>query len=88
MAAYYGYSRISTVDQSDHSLANQSKYLRVQAESLGFEFVDNKERLSGKNLERPVLQSILSRLKKGDAVGVYDNSRLGRGVGQYSTVGN
>lgn len=75
---FYGYCRVSTEEQSDHSLVNQSKYLKIQSGKKGYTFKEYKEKLSGKNSNRPLLQDIIHRLVKGDILGVYDNSRLGR----------
>lgn len=78
MGTYYGYSRVSTEEQSDYSLQNQLKYLEVQSQSLNMEFSAYKEKVSGKNSNRPQLTKVLSLLEEGDVLGVYDNSRLGR----------
>lgn len=78
MAKYIGYARISTKEQSDHSLENQIKYLNIQAKKLSLQFTGHKEKLSGKDRNRPILSAIIDQLEEGDILGVYDNSRLGR----------
>ncbi len=78
MGEYYGYARVSTEEQSDYSLQNQLKYLEVQSGTLNMQFIAYSEKVSGKNTQRPELQKVLSNLKEGDVLGVYDNSRLGR----------
>ena len=78
MGVFHGYARISTKDQSSHSLNNQIEYLKVQASNLKLDFEGYREEQSGKDAKRPVLQSIIRVLQEGDVLGVYDNSRLGR----------
>jgi len=79
MPTYRGYARVSTKDQSDHSIDNQLKYLQYQAGRLGLEFQPYHEKQSGKSTEhRLQLQQAISDLQVGDYLGVYDNSRLGR----------
>jgi site-specific DNA recombinase len=76
---YRGYARVSTEGQSDNSIENQLKYLKIQSDKLGEDFTPYFEKQSGKALEhRTMLRKLISELKDGDVVGVYDNSRLGR----------
>ena len=76
---YYGYARVSTEHQNDTSIEVQLNYLKQQADSLGMKFAARFEKQSGKNVDdRAVFKSILSNLKSGDVLGIYDNSRLGR----------
>lgn len=79
MAKYHGYARVSTKDQSDHSLENQIKYLEIKAQELGLDFIAYKEKESGKSVtNRPKIQELLNNIAEDDYVGFYDNSRLGR----------
>lgn len=67
-----GYARVSTDDQN----------LDMQLDALdaaGCERVF-KEHASGKNTERPELQSMLNMLRKGDTVVVYKLDRISRSV--------
>lgn len=76
---YYGYARVSTVEQNDTSIEVQLEFLKHQAEEIGESFTPKYEKASGKDVEgRDVLKSLLLSLKYGDILGVYDNSRLGR----------
>lgn len=78
---YYGYARVSTEEQNDTSIEVQLDYLKQQAKNLGEKFTPKFEKQSGKNVDdRAVFKSLLNTLKKGDILGVYDNSRLSRAV--------
>lgn len=78
---YYGYARVSTEQQNDTSIEVQLSYLEEQAKLLGEEFTPKFEKQSGKNVDdRAVFKSLLSIIKQGDILGVYDNSRLSRAV--------
>ncbi|MDC7227983.1 MAG: recombinase family protein [Spirochaetales bacterium] len=88
MAKYYGYCRVSTEEQSEHSLENQSKYLKIQAEKIGLDYAEYKEKKSGKNAERPILKGIIKVLEADDIIGVYDNSRLGRNTEENLNIVN
>ena len=82
--SYYGYIRVSSYGQGlrETSLTVQEQFLRKRAESLGLDFILQKEVESGKDLEgRPVLAKLIKTLKKGDFLGVYDDSRLSRSAG-------
>ena len=88
MGKYIGYARISTAEQSEHSLDNQIKYLNIQAKKLSLQFTGYKEKLSGKDRNRPILMSIIEQLQEGDILGVYDNSRLGRNTEENLKIVN
>ena len=76
---YYGYARVSTINQNDTSIEVQLEFLKHQANELGESFTPKFEKASGKSVEgRDVFKSLLLSLKYGDILGVYDNSRLGR----------
>lgn len=78
---YYGYARVSTEQQHDTSIEVQLAFLKKQAELLGEEFTPKYEKQSGKNVEeRTIFKSLLTILKSGDILGIYDNSRLSRAV--------
>jgi DNA invertase Pin-like site-specific DNA recombinase len=73
----YIYTRISTDQQSDASL-------EIQAETCK-RWVSEPVTIiaeigSGKNTERPKLQETISKLKPGDCIACYDNSRLARNM--------
>ena len=86
---YYGYARVSTQKQSDTSLEVQLEYLRNHAEELGEDFKGYKEKQSGGSVDnRSVFLSIFNQLKKGDCLGVYDDSRLGRNATEMLMLRN
>lgn len=66
----YGYARVSTPDQS----------LDLQLDALRLCGVDNicKEKISGKNKCKPVLETLIAKLKSGDQLVVWKLDRLGR----------
>lgn len=65
-----GYVRVSTVEQNEErQIEGLSKY--------GIEKWYT-EKVSGKNMDRPELQKMLSEVKSGDIVYVHDFSRLAR----------
>ena len=67
-----GYARISTQDQN----------LELQIDDLqkaGCEMIF-QEKVSGKNRDRPELQVLISKLRKGDIVIVWKLDRLGRSI--------
>lgn len=69
------YARVSTTDQGA-SLPVQLSHMKKW---VGNEpYIEYQEKGSGKDTDRPVLQSILSNIKKGDTLMVYDSSRLSR----------
>ncbi|WP_417526358.1 recombinase family protein [Marinomonas shanghaiensis] len=71
----YGYVRVSTIDQnSERQLAGLT---------LDRVFTD---KLSGKTLERPALQELLSTTKEGDSIHVHDISRLARNLGDLNST--
>ena len=78
---YYGYARVSTEQQNDTSIEVQLAYLEEQAKLLNEDFTPKFEKQSGKNVDdRAVFKSLITILKSGDILGVYDNSRLSRAV--------
>lgn len=75
---FYGYARVSTTHQGATIPIQLAKLEKVAME-MGEPFTPLEEKGSAKNVEgRPVFLRLLSTLKKGDYVGVYDPSRLTR----------
>ena len=74
----YGYSRISTSGQKESSLEVQEHFHELIAQQLQPEFKSIREVGSGKDAHRPELQKLIQKVKNGDIVSFYDNSRLGR----------
>jgi DNA invertase Pin-like site-specific DNA recombinase len=66
----FGYSRVSTKDQD----------LSLQIDALKRDGCEEifKEKLSGKRIDRPELNKMLVKIRKGDEVIVYSLDRLGR----------
>ena len=78
---YYGYVRVSTYEQGlkGVSLEVQEKFLKNRAQTLGANFILQREVESGKDLEgRPILTKLIKTLEEGDILGTYDESRLSR----------
>lgn len=70
--ARYGYVRVSTIEQhEDRQMVTMGKY-DIPADNIFL------EKISGKNINRPELQKLLSILKEGDVLIVHDFSRLSR----------
>ena len=79
----YGYARVSTYGQAAHgnSLKEQKRQLRdAGAEEI---FADV---FTGKTTDRPELQKLISKLKRGDTLIVTKLDRLGRSVAQASAL--
>ena len=83
-ATAYGYVRVSTQGQADDGISLDAQKAKVAAWAslndyeLGEIFIDAG--LSGKNCNRPGLQSALNAVSKGDALVVYSLSRLSRSI--------
>jgi len=81
---YIGYIRVSTSDQAENgvSLEAQEERIRAYVSFAGGELVDvvADRGASGKNLDRPGVQEVLDRLRRGeaDALVVYAIDRLSR----------
>jgi DNA invertase Pin-like site-specific DNA recombinase len=67
-----GYARVSTTDQNLDMQLNE-------LEKAGCEKI-YREKLSGKNTDRPELQKLLSEIRKGDQVVVWKLDRIGRSI--------
>lgn len=70
----YAYARVSTLDQH---LDRQLQAFR----DAGYNLADAnifKDKLSGKDMNRPGVQEVLKRLKPGDTLVIQDLDRLGR----------
>lgn len=76
---YFAYARVSTTGQSDSSISVQLAYLKIKADDLHLEFKPFHEKMSGSSITpRTELNYIIAHAQKGDYIGVYDSSRLGR----------
>jgi len=71
----YGYARVSSQEQNTSAQIQEIQNKYPTAEIL-------EEKASGKNLERPILQQLLSKVKSGDKIVVREMSRLGRSQGE------
>jgi DNA invertase Pin-like site-specific DNA recombinase len=80
MTKVYGYARVSTISQDLSIQVNALLSAGVESENI------YTDKLSGKNMEREGLQTLLSLVKKGDTVMVYKLDRLGRSVSQIMTL--
>jgi DNA invertase Pin-like site-specific DNA recombinase len=70
----FGYARVSTIEQNLH--------LQIDAlQKLGCEKIF-QEKASGKKLDRPELEKLLTQIRAGDTLIVYSIDRLGRTVKQ------
>lgn len=68
----FGYARVSSKDQNvDRQIESLSKYIADERDI----FVDQ---ISGKDMNRPALQSLLHVVRDGDTVYVHSLDRLGR----------
>ncbi len=70
--AIFGYARVSTIDQNLD--AQKDALLKYGCEKIYY------EKASGKNVERPQLQKLLSSLREKDVVVVYKLDRLARSL--------
>ena len=73
-----GYIRVSTVEQNT---ARQDDMLKGEKCDKIF-----KEKISGKNMNRPELQKMLEYVKPGDVVVVCELSRLGRSMVDLANI--
>lgn len=71
----YGYARVSAQEQNTATQVKEINHRYPDAQIL-------EEKASGKSLERPVLQELLSKVVKGDKIVVREMSRLGRAQGE------
>ena len=79
----YGYARVSTYGQAAHgnSLEEQERQLIAAGAEKVFTDV-----FSGKKMDRPELQKLVSELREGDTLIVTKLDRLGRSVAQASAL--
>lgn len=76
----YGYCRVSTLEQhEDRQLVTMAKY-GIPEENIYL------EKISGRNINRPELQKLLSILKEGDTLIVHDFSRLSRSTADLLSI--
>ena len=79
MKTYYGYARVSTVEQgTKYSIENQRTYLSQEAKKLNLPFVFYSDTISGATFDRPEWNELKSKIKSGDILGVQFNDRIGR----------
>ena len=72
MNKHFAYLRVSTADQHLDRQYEAMKKFDIPEENY---FV---EKISGKNMERPELQKLLSIIREGDTLHIHDFSRLSR----------
>lgn len=78
MAKLYGYCRKSTEEQNETSFEVQESFIREHAPS-GYQVEIITETASGSTIDgRPKFKSLLSRIRRGDIISVYDSSRISR----------
>lgn len=78
--AKYGYVRTSTIEQhEDRQMVTMNKY-GIPEDHIYL------EKVSGKNIERPELQKLLSILSEGDVLVVHDFSRLSRSTADLLNI--
>ena len=68
----YGYCRVSTKEQNDHR-----QLMAMEERGIPFERIFS-EKISGKDTNRPALQTLLDTVKKGDTIVVESISRFAR----------
>ena len=74
------YARVSTTNQNvEQQVVELEKHHGQVDEVL-------TDKASGKNTNRPALQSLLGKIRKGDTVIVYDISRLGRSLDDVTSL--
>jgi len=78
---FYGYARKSTEEQNVTSFEVQLETLEETAKDNSMKFIGISETGSGTTLDNRIkLKELLDKLQDGDALGVYDSSRLTRDV--------
>lgn len=70
--AVYGYVRVSTIDQNEERQMVEMRRVGVSEGRI------YKDKLSGKDFNRPNYQKLLRKLKKGDLLYILSIDRLGR----------
>ena len=70
--AVYGYVRVSTIDQNEERQMVEMRRVGVSEERI------YKDKLSGKDFNRPNYKKLLRKLKKGDLLYILSIDRLGR----------
>lgn len=68
----YAYIRVSTIDQNDARQIEAMKQYNIPKENYF------REKISGKDTNRPELQKLLATVKPGDTIHIHDFSRLSR----------
>lgn len=77
----YGYIRVSTEDQENGPQVQRNRIGAACTVDAWFE-----DHVSGKNMKRPALQDLLSRIKRGDTLMVTKVDRLSRSVLDFATL--
>lgn len=70
--AVYGYVRVSTIDQNEERQMVEMRRVGVSEDRI------YKDKLSGKDFNRPNYKKLLRKLKKGDLLYILSIDRLGR----------
>lgn len=70
--AVYGYVRVSTIDQNEERQMVEMRRVGVPEDRI------YKDKLSGKDFNRPNYKKLLRKLKKGDLLYILSIDRLGR----------
>ena len=79
-AEIFGYGRVSSSDQNPDLQINALLDAGVPKNNI---FI---EKLSGKNMNRPVLKEVRSRLRNGDTFIIWKLDRLGRSLSDLLTI--
>lgn len=72
MMTYYGYARVSSIDQNEDRQIDALMSKGIERNDI---YID---KISGKNFNRPYYLKLLSRLKHGDVLYILSIDRLGR----------
>ena len=70
--AVYGYVRVSTIDQNEERQMVEMRRVGISEDRI------YKDKLSGKDFNRPNYKKLLRKLKKGDLLYILSIDRLGR----------
>ena len=78
LSNWWGYARVSGATGQEGGLKTQITAL----ENAGCERIYS-ESISGKNKDKPELQSMIKALRKGDVITITKNDRLARSIGDF-----
>jgi|TARA_B100001093_G_C26472306_1_gene861171 DNA invertase Pin-like site-specific DNA recombinase len=76
----FGYGRVSSTDQNPDLQINALIDAGVPKENI---FIEKK---SGKNMDRPKLKELRSKLRKGDTITIWKLDRLGRSLSDLLNI--